>query len=64
MIFNDDEVRRSCRHAYDAAHPLRITEAVLDPLLAGATLSYDRVTPLPLEGYASTVSRYIVARMP
>jgi len=63
VFFDDEAVRDASCRCYDAAHPLRVTESVLSPLLDGADVLYDRSKPHAVEGYPGTVKRCVVARV-
>ena len=62
VFFEDGAVRDACLRCYDAAHPLRVTESVLKPLLDGSDILYDVSRPHAVEGYPGTVKRCIISR--
>jgi hypothetical protein len=63
VFFVDDAVRAALHRRYDAAHPLRVTQSILDPLLEGAEILHDRSIPQAVDGYPGTVRRYVIARV-
>jgi hypothetical protein len=63
VFFNDEAVLDATSRCYDAAHPLRVTERVLNPVLDGADILYDRSEPHAVEGYPGTVKRCVIARV-